>query len=110
MTDDKLKAIIELFAKSLMSIGRAINYDEQNKSQARDRIKESDKHLSNIIDIISDNTIEGEKGKEGLNMNGFKIPKDCTSGFYCNHPKCYCSLSEKERNDLAVDEMGNDPL
>lgn len=39
--------------------------------------------------------------KEGLNMNGYKTPKDCPSGFYCNHPKCYCSLSEMERTELV---------
>jgi Mg2+ and Co2+ transporter CorA len=54
MTDDKLKEVIELFARSLMAIGRAITYDEQNKSQALNRIIESDKYLSNIIDIISE--------------------------------------------------------
>jgi hypothetical protein len=54
MTDDKLKEVIELFAKSLMSIGMAIAYDDQNKSQACTRIIESNKYLSEIIDIISE--------------------------------------------------------
>jgi hypothetical protein len=48
--------------------------------------------------------------KTEYNMHGFKVPKDCPSGFYCNHPKCYCTLSEEYKNKLLTDDMGNDPL
>lgn len=41
---------------------------------------------------------------ENINMNGYKIPNDCTAGIYCNHPKCYCSLSDKEREDLLIQQ------
>lgn len=51
MSDDKLKQVIELFAQSLMAIGQAITYDEQNKSQAIKRIGESNKYLSELLDI-----------------------------------------------------------
>lgn len=53
MTDDKLKEVLQLFAASLMAIGRAITYDEQNKSQAINRVIESDKYLSEIIEIVT---------------------------------------------------------
>lgn len=48
-------------------------------------------------------SLPGSQGeKDIINMNGYKTPKDCSSGYYCNHPKCYCSLSEEDRKKLLA--------
>lgn len=54
MTDDKLKEVIELFARALENIADAVTCDEQNKSRAHIHVKYARRNLHEIIEIVNE--------------------------------------------------------